>query len=114
MRPITIERASTSDRALTSSRSGSFQSACASTKSIPCFAPFALDFSGSNSNGIGIEIIPLQKWNGASPSGGIAVEPAHNSQSGGTVTKIQSCAGLIVLGALAALGTGTIGHAQVV
>ena len=52
MRPITIERGSTSDRAATSSRSGSFQSACASTKSIPCFALFAVDFSGSNSNNI--------------------------------------------------------------
>src|ERR1700690_1392384 len=33
-------------------RSGSSHSACASTKSIPCFALFAVDFAVSNSNRI--------------------------------------------------------------
>jgi len=43
-----------------------------------------------------------------------AVESAHNSRAEECVTKIQSCAGLIVVCALAALNTSDIGHAQVV
>src|SRR5258708_18011997 len=50
--PMTTNRGSSMARAGTSTRSVSDQSACASSKSIPCLALFAADFAGSNSNGI--------------------------------------------------------------
>lgn len=78
MRPITIERGSTSDRAATSSRSGSFQSACASTKSIPCFALFAVDFSGSKSNGMRYR--NYTTWDtGSHPAGSVAPTARHGT-----------------------------------
>src|SRR5262249_36823255 len=42
------------------------------------------------------------------------VESAHNSRAEERVTKIQSCAGLVMVCALATLGTSDIGRAQVV
>ena len=50
IRPITINRASTVVFAKISTRSLSSHYRWASTKSMPCFAWFALLFSGSNSN----------------------------------------------------------------
>src|SRR5438105_1379891 len=46
---MTMERGSTSDRAGAFEAVGVCQIACASVKSIPCFALFAADFAGSNS-----------------------------------------------------------------
>ncbi len=58
--PITCALGSSTLRAGISRRSGSFHKACASTKSIPCLALLAADFTGSNSKSIDIKIIPYR------------------------------------------------------
>jgi hypothetical protein len=50
IRPMIWKRGSPTVRAGRSTRSLSSQIACASTKSIACFALFAADFAGSKSN----------------------------------------------------------------